>query len=330
MEQHKKIGKFNIFVGFLVLTAVTLWGGYFVVNKQNNSASISRQITQILQKNEQPVANCHPDPSNQEQDSDNDGLKDWEELTWKTDPCIPDTDKDGYLDGEETAAGYNPLQPSPGDKLPDREVSPRALPGNLTQSLAKNLAQKTVEGQIQPMTNETDFDALSANHPVISKAIQEVIDQSYEEFTLPNISDEEIVISDNNSSEAIQFYRQQVSQTMNKWAGEIGIDRGELFETETHLFYEAIRSRDFTEINKYIKFHEKIYDEIKKIPVPSEFKDTHKAQLGIFWIMNNIYKAIRQIDADPIKTTLALEQYEAVNNLSLQLAEEIFNRLQIE
>jgi len=42
-------------------------------------------------------------------DSDNDGLDDDLEKLFGTDPANPDTDGDGYLDGEETENGYNPL-----------------------------------------------------------------------------------------------------------------------------------------------------------------------------------------------------------------------------
>lgn len=42
-------------------------------------------------------------------DSDKDGLTDFVEAFYGTDPFNPDTDGDGYLDGEETATGYNPL-----------------------------------------------------------------------------------------------------------------------------------------------------------------------------------------------------------------------------
>ncbi len=42
-------------------------------------------------------------------DTDGDELFDLEEVrTWETDPLNPDTDGDGYLDGAEVKAGYNP------------------------------------------------------------------------------------------------------------------------------------------------------------------------------------------------------------------------------
>jgi hypothetical protein len=45
-------------------------------------------------------------------DSDNDGLTDYQEINiYHTNPHNPDTDGDGYLDGAEVKAGYNPLGP---------------------------------------------------------------------------------------------------------------------------------------------------------------------------------------------------------------------------
>lgn len=48
-------------------------------------------------------------------DSDSDGLSDLEERTvYKTNPALPDTDRDGFLDGNEVFHRYDPNGPSPG------------------------------------------------------------------------------------------------------------------------------------------------------------------------------------------------------------------------
>jgi len=52
-------------------------------------------------------------------DSDNDGLPDNLELQFHTDPHNPDTDGDGFKDGEEVDWGYNPLSSST-VKLPQK------------------------------------------------------------------------------------------------------------------------------------------------------------------------------------------------------------------
>jgi len=56
-----------------------------------------------------------------EQDSDNDGLADWEELLWSTDQALADTDGDGVSDGEEVAVGTNPLDPTPPEEFEESE-----------------------------------------------------------------------------------------------------------------------------------------------------------------------------------------------------------------
>lgn len=50
-------------------------------------------------------------------DSDNDGLTDWEENLWGTNPDVMDTDKDGTSDGEEISLLRDPRVPGPNDDL---------------------------------------------------------------------------------------------------------------------------------------------------------------------------------------------------------------------
>ena len=53
--------------------------------------------------------------------------------------------------------------------------------------------------------------------------------------------------------------------------------------------------------------------------MPSDLKDIHKEQIGIFWVMTNIFRAVREIDQDPLKTNLALEQYKTISDLLNQM-----------
>lgn len=69
-------------------------------------------------------------------DSDNDGLKDWEEELWQTDPNNPDTDGDEFKDGEEIIANHSPLIKAPEDNLMDEDYKALALVR--TATLEKN------------------------------------------------------------------------------------------------------------------------------------------------------------------------------------------------
>lgn len=50
-------------------------------------------------------------------DSDGDQLPDYLEICWGSDSYNPDSDGDGYLDGQEVINSYDPLIPSPNDKI---------------------------------------------------------------------------------------------------------------------------------------------------------------------------------------------------------------------
>jgi len=53
--------------------------------------------------------NSEPKIKLEKSDADKDGLNDRMELNFKTDPTNPDTDGDGYKDGDEIKQGYDPL-----------------------------------------------------------------------------------------------------------------------------------------------------------------------------------------------------------------------------
>lgn len=61
-------------------------------------------------------------------DSDRDGLKDWEEELWRTDPLTPDTDGDGTQDAEEIKNGRNPVIAGPNDQLDSTSVATKINP----------------------------------------------------------------------------------------------------------------------------------------------------------------------------------------------------------
>jgi len=329
MKPQKSFKKFNIVVGILALSIGISIGGYLVLKSKIGVASISEQLSQILEQSKKTVTGCQPKPEDKTKDSDNDGLMDWQETTWKTDPCKPDSDGDGYLDGEEVASGYNPAIAAPNDELPDTDpTKPRALPGNLTQALAGNLRKKITDQGLESISGALDTTDLNTPNRLVNIAIQEVVSQAMEEFSLPYIPDEEIIISTDNSQSAIQFYAGRIVRVMEQWENKSLIGQGAPSESESELFYSAIQNKNFTEIDKYIKFYQGTAQGLKQVPVPSDLKDIHKEQIGIFLVTANIFKAIKQIDQDPLKANLALEQYKVVSNSLEQMLLKLVDYLE--
>lgn len=326
MKPQRFSKKTNLIVGILILLAGVSIGGYLVLKSEFSAASISQQISQILEDNKSQIKGCQPDPNDKNRDSDHDGLADWQETVYQTDPCRPDSDGDGYLDGEEVASGYDPAKPAPDDRLAGADASSRSLPQNLTRALAQNLSKQMIAGELGSISDALDPLAIQTSNQVIDDAIQQVISEAMREFSLPEIPDSEIIISPDNSPEAIGNYAKKVFETIDYWAKEKSIKQGG-YESESEMIYLAVQNKNFTEVSKNIDFYGKIFEEIKKIPAPANLKDIHKRQLGILQATKNILKAIKEIDSDPLRTNLALEQYKKIMDLSLETSKEIIKRL---
>jgi len=82
-------------------------------------------------------------PTRSESDSDSDGLRDWEEVLWGTDPNNADSDGDGATDGEEVNANRHPGIAGPNDILsvePEKTAeSGFAEPSNYTDAFSREL-----------------------------------------------------------------------------------------------------------------------------------------------------------------------------------------------
>ncbi|MDP2593112.1 MAG: hypothetical protein Q8P52_00465 [bacterium] len=98
-------------VKFVVITLVVLMGTVFLVFRHTKQI-VSEHNDRQEQTEKIVLVSVNTD-------SDSDGLKDWEEELWGTDPFNPDTDGDGTSDGDEIREGRDPRLKWPNDKLPE-------------------------------------------------------------------------------------------------------------------------------------------------------------------------------------------------------------------
>ena len=101
---------------FLIVFLLLIFAGWFYFSDYKN-----KQTQYIADKEKSPLAVALDTTSKLDADTDGDGLKDWEELLWKTDSGKADTDGDGTNDNEEITLNRNPLKAGPDDKISDKE-----------------------------------------------------------------------------------------------------------------------------------------------------------------------------------------------------------------
>ena len=101
---------------FLLFFILLIFVGWFYFSDYKN-----KQAEYVAYKEKSPLVVAMDQTSQLDKDSDGDGLKDWEELLWKTDSNKADTDGDGTNDNEEITLNRNPLKAGPNDKISDKE-----------------------------------------------------------------------------------------------------------------------------------------------------------------------------------------------------------------
>ncbi|MBU6389972.1 hypothetical protein KGQ31_00290 [Patescibacteria group bacterium] len=101
-------------IALIALGIVVVGGVVYFIWKGSQKTSYSAVGTQFTTAAQSAIL---------EKDSDNDGLKDWEEELWKTDPYNPDTAGDGMPDGMKVKQGRDPLRPGPNNFLASSTVA---------------------------------------------------------------------------------------------------------------------------------------------------------------------------------------------------------------
>jgi hypothetical protein len=275
------------------------------------------------------------------QDSDNDGLKDWEEELYKTDLHNPDTDGDGYLDGEEVNSDHNPLIKAPGDKLTfyplplgDKyNITKKVLSEEVISSMLDSyLAQKgeyindhpeidsqeTFAALIKQSTIETmSRRALSEIDPILLEETQQTISEIPEIFNI-NITDGDVKISEDSSPEAIKLYLSQISSILNS-------DTFFLQEQSFNILISALENNDFVQLDQLIKQNDDKIEELKKNVVPSSWKENHKKRLSYTILIRNIFVSFRDFQNDPLKAYVAMQEFEQFTEKWNALVEETVN-----
>ncbi len=225
-------------------------------------------------------------------DSDNDGLKDWEETVYGTDPNKPDTDGDGTKDGDEIAQKRNPKKPGPEDTADAsmvflgqggsldllREV---VAGGNLTQILFGQVAQK--EG-VQSFLQKDGAERVSSEFLAY---IEEFKKGASIKFSADAVSDSEVRVSSDSSNSAVKTYFNSVAAIYEKNLAPL---KGDMDDTE--IMTRALQTKDSALLEKIgLLFTAAggIGKELLLLPAPQVVLVFHKKEI---WFMR---KTVEQL-----------------------------------
>jgi hypothetical protein len=237
------------------------------------------------------------------QDSDGDGLTDWEEVLWKTDPNNPDSDGDGKLDGEEIVLNTNPTIAGPDDGLATEESVAQADSSSffLNQNYTELFSQDLFLQYLQMKSEGHELDTETLNN-LISGVSKDLFSGIKEVSYTPA----DILIIQNNDLSAIRKYGNEMSEIINENAADLG------GVSEAVLLNEALRDRDREKmkgLEPFVYSYNKILTDSLSVPVPSSATDIQLTILNGYRDLAHGVLAMRGGLDDPIRALQGLSLY---------------------
>jgi hypothetical protein len=230
-------------------------------------------------------------------DTDEDGLYDWEEDLWGSDINKPDTDNDGTNDGDEISERRDPTIAGPNDLLKDtREELPTELdseyykdlvPGSLTDNLSINLAANYLNyKQGGQFTDQNQSDLVGS----IVSDVGEIAGPVEKYSTLD-------LLLKINSPENYKDYGNSVAEILQN----------------NFDYMNSIESKDDSEYAKEISSaYKNLTVRLASEKVPSALSEEHTQ------ILNNLYNIALSLDElvsykqDPVRALVATNKYQKI------------------
>jgi hypothetical protein len=245
-------------------------------------------------------------------DTDTDGLRDWEEALYGTDPRVADTRKLGMTDGQAVAKGL--IVPTAPANVGTTSTSPSAFDpsipvpaeGTITRALSVSFftnymraLEKSPDGNL----SETELKKLSDD---ILLQLSDSIDAT------PEFRTRESLKVAGSGPEAMKIYAASAEAIFraNKTTAK---------KTDIAYLKLALEEGDvaaLTHIASIAKIYRDTAVGLAALPVPQELVNDHLLLINTTARMSKITEDFTRAESDPFATLLALKQYpEAIKNL---------------
>jgi hypothetical protein len=233
-------------------------------------------------------------------DSDDDGLKDWEERLWRTDSKNPDTDGDGTSDGNEVATSRDPAVAGPNDSTKEVVLSRNRGIKAITEDKSLNVSEAISRAIFSSyLSTKTNAGASTNEAEALAILLAEKLPKS-KNYTLSDLN-----ISSANTKEAYKLYGNSLATALQ--SGDTSL------ESELTIFARAVETKDKQELKKLdvvIINLEGIISGALRAPVPVASAQLHLSLVNYFEAVKYDLSGMKLIFDDPTLAFLALNSYQ--------------------
>jgi hypothetical protein len=242
-----------------------------------------------------------------EVDSDGDGMPDWVEFAYGTNPHDPDTDKDGTTDNEELSLGRNPLVAGPQDILHILST---------TQTAASSTEQ-------DPALFLNAFLSSQAR-TVQTSVVRELLAQFDPKEVQDRYSIKDLRVSYEISASSTKHYANTIAALFEKY-------RKANIESEVTLLKKALESRKASDLSKIelpaLQYRD-ISAELRTITIPTSFAQTHLELVNAFDVMSRGLMFTTQLFTEPIVGSGGWQAYFVKSILLNKIFSDIILKVQ--
>lgn len=240
-----------------------------------------------------------------DQDTDKDGLTNREESYWNTDFQNPDTDGDGFLDGEEVASGHDPLKPGPDDFLPTGS-GPENI--NVTDKISTLLVSGFYAGDLNESTDSDIY------NEAMGDIRTELLISGAQALDPSNIPLGQVKFS-SDSKKAQEEYLTVIGSIIrvNLWGELVNEPRivAEKFsDFDTEDLQSASSRRQY--FNSKADYYKSVINKVNALAVPPSWFDIHQQLLSDLQTLAVNHQALGQMTEDPLKGLLAMNNLVSV------------------
>lgn len=255
-------------------------------------------------------------------DGDSDGLINSDETRWGTNPANPDTDGDGFKDGEEVKANHNPTIPGPNDTLPagfqpGQNLNP--LTTGAPQAVAVDqFFEANLDLKLASKNYTDEYRSRFPEDQRNSQTLASYVQQQNIVTKLPTPLARAVQVETSDTRANVATYL-QVAGSLSPFSN---------VDVVTSALNDLVSSNDPASIrglSLQVKLHQ---EQLLALKVPPSAANLQKLLLGYSELISATYDAIAEYPADPVKSAVALRQLETNDSTYIQLISQELERIQ--